>query len=264
MRSFYRWVFEHSGLCRLLLLMALGAFSFYAATFPYTDFLVIYLIDLAIWFLAGRFIASAPFKLLEEPNRHLNENCDPYPMLEELRSMLDRNMVGPQHQLLEINYALCLRETGEYHHAAEILENLNIDKFPATDPLSKYTYYHNLCDIQYLLGNDAEARIWARKFRQIYQDIPMTKAKQALTCIHDLMDAEILYYEGNFEHALRKVAWIKLENKRMVVDGAMLAAKCHIALEEPEKAKEKLQYVLDNGNKLHVAQEASQLLESLN
>jgi hypothetical protein len=78
------------------------------------------------------------------------------------------------------------------------------------------------------------------------------------------MESEILYYEGDYSNALRKVAWIKLPHRKMVVEGAFLAAKCHLALEEPEKAREKLNYVVHNGNKLHIVQEANALLETLN
>lgn len=264
MRSVYRWIFENTGLCRTVLFLGLGAFTFYACTFPYVDFLTIYILDLVLWFLVGRFIATAPFKLMREPQRILNEDCDPQPMLEEIQRQLARDFDGPHRQLLEIDHAGCLREMGEYHKAAEILENINIDKFPGNTPFNKYSYYHNLSDIHYLLGNLEEARIWARKFRQIYHDLPMVKAKHALASTNDLMEAEILYYEGNYEQALRKVAWIKLENKRMVLSGAMLAAKCHIALDEPEKAREKLEYIMQNGNKLYILQEAHTLLESMN
>ena len=264
MRSFYRWVFEHTFFCRTLLFFVLAGFTVYALSFPYVDFLTIYLVDLALWFVVGRFIATAPFKLMKEPQRILNEDCDPYPMLEEIGHQLSREFDGPQRQLLEIDQAVAYRDIGEYQKAAQLLEGINIDKFPGLTPFSKYVYYHNLADICYVVGNIEEARIWTRKFRQIYHDLPMTKYKQTLTATHDLMEAEILYYEGDYEKALRKVAWIQLNNKRQVLDGAFLAAKCHMALEEPEKAREKLQYIVDNGNKLYIVQEAQQLLDTLN
>lgn len=264
MKSVYRWIADHSGLCRTLLFLILSAFTFYAVSFEYISFLNIYLLDLAIWLTAGRFIATAPVKLLQEPVTQLRQQCDPYPMMEETQRQLARKFDDPHRQFLEINYAVTLRETGQFHLAAEILESINIDKFAGTTPFLKYIYYHNLCDICYLLDRREEARIWHRKFRQIYNDIPPSKGKQELAFTNDLMECELLYYESNPEEALRKVAWIKLPNLRMVLDGALLAAKCHIALEEPEKAREKLQYVVDHGNKLHIVQVAQEILESLN
>lgn len=264
MKSIYRWVSEHSGLCRALLFLLLLGFTVYAATFEYVDFLSIYLLDLAVWFFLGRFIATAPVKLLQEPVEQLQQQCDPYPMMEETQRQLSRHFDGPHRQLLEINYAAALRETGEFEKAWQLLEEINIDKFPGTTPYLKYIYYHNLCDINYVLDRRDEARIWHRKVRQIHRDILPSKGKLELDATHDLMEAHILYYEGNYEDALRKVAWIKLPNRKMALDGALLAAKCHIALEEPEKAREKLQYVIDNGNKLYIVKEAGALLEALN
>ena len=58
-------------------------------------------------------------------------------------------------------------------------------------------------------------------------------------------------------------ARIKLPAPRNILDAALLAAKCHIALEEPEKAREKLSYITEHGSKLHIATVANELLETL-
>ena len=264
MNSVYRWIFEHTGLCRTLLFLGLFGLAFYMSTFSYISFLTVYLVVLALWFLIGRFIATAPVKLFREPVEQLNQNCDPYPLMEETQRQLARQFDGPHRQMLEFNYAAALRECGQMDKAMEVLENLNIDKFPGTTPYSKYSYYHNLCDLCYILDRKEEGRIWHRKANQIYRDLPPVKAKQELTATYELMEAEILHYEGNSDDALRKVARIPLPHKKMILDAALLAAKCHIALEEPEKAREKLEYIIDNGNKLYIVQEATDLLPGLN
>ena len=43
----------------------------------------------------------------------------------------------------------------------------------------------------------------------------------------------------------------------------MLRAKVHIGLGEPEKAKEHLTFVIENGNKLNVVTQAKEILSSL-
>lgn len=264
MNSVYRWIYEHTGLCRTLLFVGLFAFAFYASTLEYVSFLSIYLLVLAVWFLVGRFIASAPAKLFKEPLEQFYRSCDPYPLIEEAQRQLARKNDDPNRQMVEINYAAALRETGRHGEAMDILEALNIDKFPGTSPYSRYVYYHNLCDLCYLLDRKEEGRIWHRKSAQIYHDLPFSKAKQELEAAHELMEAEILYYEGNYEDALRKVAWLKLPYPKMVLNAALLAARCHISLEEPDKARKKLQYIIDNGNQLYCVQEAGKLLEGLN
>lgn len=264
MRSFYRWIFEHTGLCRVLLFFGLCGLAFFLSSFSYVSFLTVYLIVLGLWFLVGRFIANAPLKLFREPVEQLNHNCDPYPLMEETQRQLQRKFDGPHRQMMEFNHAAALRETGQFYKAMDILENLNIDKFPGTSPFSKYTYYHNLCDLCYVLDRKEEGRIWHRKANQIYEDLPPVKPKQELEATHALLEAEILYYDGNPDEALRKTAKIQLSHRKMILDAAFLAARCHIALEEPEKAREKLCYIMENGNRLHITEQAGELLESLN
>ena len=263
MSSFYRWISEHGGLCKFLLFLALGAFTFYAATLEYVNFLSIYLIDLAIWFIVGRIIAVAPTKLMEEPTVICNQQCDPYPLLHEMEQMVARKQNGPQQQLAEINYAMALRMVGENYKCAQILERINIDRYPGISPYSKFVYYNNLSDVLFCLERPLEAKIWHRKAEQIYNDLPESKMKQPLAEAFLLSQAQAMYYDGDFDQALRKVAWIKLNSQRMVLDAALLAAKCHISLEEPEKAREKLKYVVEHGNKLYIVEEAKALLETL-
>ena len=264
MKSFYRWVSDHSGLCRTALFITLLLFTLYASSFEYISFLSIYLIDLAIWFIVGRFIAAAPGKLMEEPTALCDQECDPYPLLKEMEQMLTRRLNGPQQQLAQINYAMALRMVGENYKAAEILEKINIDRHPGFSPYSKFVYYNNLSDALFSLGRDQEALIWYRKSRQIFDDLPEGKFKQQLFATAQLSQAEVLYREGEHIQALRQAAGIKCTTKRQLLDTALLAAKCHISLEEPEKAREKLNYIVEHGNKLHIVEEAKVLLETLN
>lgn len=263
MKSFYRWIWEHSGLSRIAVLMGLTAFTVWAASFPYVPFLSVYLADIVIWLIVTRIIASAPAKLLQEPLDIMNQQCDPHPFLEETTRQLSRRFHGPQQQLNEINHATALRMVGENHKVAEILESINIDRFPGTTPYIKFVYYNNLSDVLFALDRAAEGLIWHKKALMIFRDLPENKIKQQYTPTCELSQAEGLYHQKEYTLALQKAAWIKCETTRTLLDAALLAAKCHIKLEEPEKAREKLQYVISHGNRLHIVQEATVLLETL-
>ena len=264
MKSVYRFLYDHAGLCRVLLFGLLFAMTVYLSSFAYMSFLSVYLIDLLIWFVVGRFIALAPAKLLEEPLRIMDRDCDPHPFLEECTRQLERSKPDSQQQLALINRATALRMLGENQQVLQILENLNIDRFPSTTPFIKYVYYNNLADVLFEFDRDVEALIWHKKAMQIYQDLPAPQAEKFYSQSMNLTKALVLYRQGEFEDALKIVAWMKCETPRHLLDAALLAAKCHIALEEPEKAREKLQYVIDHGNKLHIVQESRDLLENLN
>ncbi len=264
MKSVYRFLFEHSGLCRLLLFAVLAAVTVYLVTLAHISFLTIYLVDLMIWFFVGRFISLAPAKLVEEPLRIMDRDCDPYPFLEECSYQLERLKPGPQQQLTLINQATGLRMTGENYRVAEILENLNIDKFPGTTPFVKFVYYNNLSDVLFQLDRDTEAHIWHKKAMQIYGDLPPVQAEKFYGQSMLLSQAHALYHQGEYTDALKKVTWMKCDCPRHLMDAAFLAARCHIALEEPEKAREKLLYVIEHGNKLCYTREAEELLDTLN
>lgn len=264
MKSVYRFCSDHPGLCRIGLLLGLTAATIHAALSTDVSFLSVYIADLFIWLLFSRFIATAPGKLLQEPLEIMNQQCDPAPYQEEVeRQMLHRGS-GPQEQLLLIQYAVALRVTGLNQKAAEILEGINIDRFPGTTPYFKFMYYNNLSDALFAVDRTFEGLIWHRKAKQIYNDLPENKQKQEFSTTIQISEAEALYWEGDYDKALRKVAWINCKSQRCLLDAALLAAKCHIALEEPEKAREKLAYVAEHGNKLHIVEEAQALLETFN
>ena len=263
MKSIYRWIANNTGLCRGFMFLGLGAILFYAATLENVPFTGIYLFVIILWFVMARFISMATSKLMEEPAAICDQQCDPYPLMDTLKQMLERKQNPSQRQMTEINYALGLRLVGEYYQCADILEKVNIDRFPGTSPYSKFVYYHNLSDVLFLLDRETEAKIWQKKSMQIFNDLPENKMKQQFVHTVQLAEAEDLYRSGDYDLALGKAAWINCKNTRQLLDTALLAAKCHIALEEPEKAREKLRYIAENGNKLHIVEEARQLLETL-
>lgn len=264
MKSVYRFLYEHAGLCRFLLFAVLFAMTVYLAGLSYISFLTIYIVDLVIWFAVGRFIAIAPAKLLEEPLHIMDQRCDPYPFLEECTRQLERSKPGSQQQLTQINQATALRMLGENHRVVQILEELNIDRFPDSTPFVKYVYYNNLSDVLFAQDRDAEAMIWHKKAMQIYRDLPTAQAEKFYGQSMHLSQAQVLLRQGEYEDALKKVTWMKCTTPRHLLNAAMIASRCHIALGEPEKAREKLEYIVKNGNKLHIVREATDLLESLN
>lgn len=264
MKTIYRFVAEHPGICRACLYLGLFSFTFAAMGNEHTSFLSVYLLDLALLFLGSRFINVAPGKLLQDPLAILDSQCDPYPFLAEAERQMARRDLSPQRQVTELQYATALRMVGQNQKCAEILENINIDRYVGVTPQMKFMYYNNLSDVLFTLNRTLEAQIWHKKAKRIYEDMPEGKAKQSLTHVVQISEADDLYYRRDYDLALRKVAWINCQSQRCLMDAALLAAKCHIALEEPEKAREKLNYVVQHGNKLHIVQEAKELLETLN
>ena len=193
----------------------------------------------------------------------LEQQCDPYPFLAEMERQLPLCREDLQGQMTRINSAMALRQTGQWEQALHILQQINIDRFPATSPFVKFVYYNNLCDILTMLERFEEAEIWYRKASQIYEDLPANRLKQRMDHTVHMNEIEALYREGDYASALRKLSRLACKTQRAIVEAALLAARCNLKQEEFDKAREKLQYVIDHGNKLFAAEEAKHLLADL-
>ncbi len=166
-----------------------------------------------------------------------------------------------QGQMIQINYALALVQTGSYEKALETLEAVDMDKYP--NPIAKFIYYNNLCDLMTRLDRYPEADSWYRKSLETLDSIPNKRLRERLDRTVEMNAIEALYRDQDYVGALRRLARIPCPTPRSVADAALLAARCNLGLEEWDKAKEKLQYVIDNGNHLQCVTEAKALMDTL-
>lgn len=193
----------------------------------------------------------------------MKNGCDPYPLLRETQEQL--TYPGPKSgkQIMEINYALALREIGEYEKAQALMESINIDKHAAI-PSVKMVYYNNRMDICALCGRYAEAVIWYEKTAQIFRDLRPGKQKEQLRHAVEQNLALFHYCKGEFDQTLQVLGQARPQNMNERIENAMMFARTYLAMGETEKAKRPLQFVAENGNKLYFATEAKELLTKLN
>lgn len=263
MKNLFRWIAAHPKASKILLIVPLSVFCFFFLDPQIYSFGIRFLIIFSLLSSALMFVNTMPDKLMRKPLEQLEQECDPYPFLAELEIQVAKPQENFQGQMIQINYAMALVHTGQNEKALEVLESIHIDRFPSASPFAKFIYYNNLCDVMTRLGRFQEANIWYDKTCQIYQDLPDNRMKQRLDRTVEMNLIESLYRDGDYPTALRKLSRIPCPTQRSVMDAALLAAKCNLGLEEFDKAKEKLQYVIDNGNKLHCVSVARELLESI-
>ena len=263
MKSIYRWAANHPRFAKVIISVVITVFCFWALDPEIFSFFTRFLIVFLLLFNGYLFVNTIPEKLMREPLEILEQQCDPYPFLEEMERQMGLCQDNLQGQVTHINYAMALGQTGQYEKALGILEKINIDRFPVTSPFIKYIYYNNLCDTLTHLDRFVDAEIWHRKAAQIYADLPANKARQNLDYNSQMNEIEALYREGDYPAALRKLGWLTCKTQRSLMNAAFLAANCNLKLEEYDKAREKLQYVIDNGNKLYCVEKAKQLLSEL-
>lgn len=263
MKPVYRWIIRHPRLSRLMISLVITVFSLLLLNPNLFPFIVRYLAIFMSLYYGFQYVNTCPERLIREPLEILEQQCDPGPFLEEMALMQDFPPDHPQAQIMRINYAMALRQVGEYEHVLEILRELNLEENAYASPLTKLVWYNNLSDVLTKLERFDEAEHWYEKALSIYHQLPEGKTKEHFSKTMELAQAESLFRQRDYAIALRKLSRISCRTQRYLMDAALVAARCHVALEEYDKAREKLSYIQAHGNKLHCVKEAETLLASL-
>ena len=262
MEKFNLWIARHKLLAFLLLVptTTLSMWYIFAALETPKIVLSVFLI---VWFLIFSIgIWGIEIVLLDKPAKAFDEICDPVSYYEIITTLLSYKPKTNQKNLLLINYSSALCGMGEYEKAFEILKEINIDLIINLDV--KLVYYYNLAVLCDRLGKTDEAVIWYQKVIDIYNAFKESKTKNRYTSSCDTAIAKIAVIGGEYERALEIFEKINASCKREKVGISLSSAKLYLKLNNIEKAKEKLNYVIVNGNKLYAVTEAKQLLEKAN
>ena len=262
MKSIRRWIAVHPKPSKIILVIAITVIGFFALDPNVYSFGIRFFIMFSMLYSAILFVNTTPFKLMRKPTEILEQQCDPYPFLEELEHMVNSLPNNAQGQFFQVHYGIALAFTGQLEKGLEVMQNIPIEQFKGSAH-TKLLYYCNLSDMMFRLNRFEEADALYEKTLEIYRQLPDSRGKKAWEHTLELSAIEALYRSGDYALALRKLSRIPCHTKRYVIGGTMLAARCNIALEEFDKAKEKLQYVIDNGNTLYFVNDAKSLLETL-
>lgn len=263
MKSVYRWIFNHDKLAKTVLIILVTVLCYILLDPMIYSFGIRFFITFSLLFSCLTFVNSMPDKLLREPLELLENQCDPYPFLTEIELQFGRAKDNFRGQMTAINYAMALTQTGDVEKALQVLTDIEIERFSITSPYVKFIYYNNLCDAMTRLERFSEADYWYRKASEIYQQLPEGRMKKQFDRTVRMNEIEHLYRDADYSSALSRLARIPCPTQRSLMEAALLAARCNLKLEEYDKAREKLQYVADHGNRLACAQEAKTLLNTL-
>jgi tetratricopeptide (TPR) repeat protein len=261
MKSILRCILAHPKPAKFILALLVTLLCIYMMDAETFSFGFRFLMAFSLLFSCYTFVNSVSDLLLREPLEKLENGCDPYPLLQEAELQMKHLPDSFQGQMIQINYALALVQTGSYEKALETLEAVDMDKYP--NPIAKFIYYNNLCDLMTRLDRYPEADSWYRKSLEMLDSIPNKRLRERLDRTVEMNAIEALYRDQDYSGALRRLARIPCPTPRSVADAALLAARCNLGLEEWDKAKEKLQYIIDNGNRLQCVTEAKALMDTL-
>lgn len=211
--------------------------------------------------LAFCFVESSSDKLLNPASKSLNDDCDPTPLLNETEEQLKYVKNGVTNQLIVLNRTVALGYMGEYSKVLDILENFNADKYKFISPYRgfvKMIYFNNMSEAFNELGDFEKASIWHEKTLIAAKKFGISTSKEII-----LAKASENLRKKEYDIALQTLAGFKAKNKLESVCAAMVYAKTYVALGDLEKAKEKLNFIIENGNKLYMVEQAKKMLTDI-
>lgn len=256
------WIAEHKLLGGFISALLLCGIYTWACMVLKAPWWVILLVNALVIAVVWAYVEASPIFLIQKSIDELNDNCDPYPLKENLERLLSKKWNSSMHQSLMIDYALVHRSIGEYERNYEMLHAINIDK-TAIDPIIKVVYYNNLMDAAFYTERYEEANVWYAKMIQIYEDAKESKEKQEVGIIVDAGAALDAFCKKDYAKTIELLDEVVSKDLRMKVDLSLLYARASILTGDIETAKEKLQYVIEKGNHLYSVKIAEQLLAEL-
>lgn len=221
------------------------------------------LIACALIYLSAAWLASRSGRLLKNPGQILENQCDPYPYLEEVQRQRDYS--GPwtlkyNRTMLE---AAALVLVGQPEQAYQMLTPMQEKVFKSRFTALQLVYSGTMVSVCRALDRVYEVENWQAKYMELLPKLKNKRLKQVYT--DGLPMALALYHTFRKEHELSQQHLQQFTPKSMYdrVHVAVVSAENNIAMGETEKAKEALRFVVENGNKLHVVILARQMLEEL-
>lgn len=208
------------------------------------------------------FGSAYTMQLMDPTVKIMNDQCDPYPMLEEATYQLGYVKNRSDRTLLTLNRCAGLIDAGYYQQGLEELEALDIHD-PAVIASWRFVYYHNLTVAAIECKNQEKAETYYQTALQQVGGMK-GKAREKASLQRVMLSAEICLMYGNWAQAYELLGPVSPETMQGQVSRAYALARIAVAQGQPDIARVHLDFVLTHGNRLHVVTKAQGLLEQLN
>lgn len=221
-----------------------------------------------LWVFTALYLAVGIFGIGLAPNRLIRptiakrvNDCDPYPMLAEMETMLTYRLPKRTRAVCLIDYAVALQETGDHPRAYDVLRTVDIESL-RMPPVGRFVYYNNLAGLCTRLNRVEEADYCYAQQRQLFGTLP--KAVQTKMQMHMIGGAaNERFRHGDYVETMRILETASHDTNVARVSDAMLYARAAVRVGEKEKACENLRYVVNYGGRLAIVEEAKAMLNAL-
>lgn len=265
MKKLNRWVAKHAWLVYILSIVLMYLLAIVATNGYYGPLIIfVYLAMFAWTFVSTRYVFSRGNVLLKKPMEILLQECDPYPFLEETQ----RQKNYPRNRNLKLWHILyegmALREIGEFSQAHALLAAHGNELVPRTAMVVQAQYYAEMAYLSAKLGDLQGMEFWHEKLLDAHSK---TKTKRHKQFTESAVTSHLVMYHyarQEYSQSCQVLQNVPTDAPRSRVAVAMNQAKIHLAMGETELAREKLEFVIQNGNKLYIVTEAKALLANIN
>ena len=260
----YRFLAHHRHLVLIfdVLLCLVLLFTFeHMLSLPF--FLTLVLANLPV-IVVGLYVILSVNKWTVLLEKQMQDACDPYPLYEEMTDLLvHHKRPKGEEKILLVNQASALSRIGDYRNAYAILMSIRPDEEPKLNPVNRLIYTSNLFDAAMLCGYFDHADALYTDMKAQYEALPPSIFKNQLENVMKGNEILLFFRRGEYQTVLHLMEERSPKSRCDAVEQAFLGAKACLALGDAEGARNRLTYVIQEGNRLFFVAEARILLDTL-
>jgi len=258
MEKLTRWIATHRIVVYIISVVILVAWNLFN-----TSFFNMGVISFLIIFFAILLPDLCTNKIINRAIAKLNNECDPYPLLEESEFFLARkNKKMWEHAHLTNKYC-ALREMGRYREVYDGLSEMATKKYRGVSPIGAYVFWNNFADICTILGKKEEEVELYAKAQECFAKIKPKKQQEQMENYACIRSAAHLYCQGAYEDALKTLKQFQPQSLRNEISMHKLFGEIYLKQNDVEQARYHLQIVAEQGNRLYEVEEAKALLANM-
>lgn len=258
--NFTRWLAKHPKLfTRLNSLILITAFSVVAAIVLKLHPLIIVGIDLGIILLVYITVFMVLAGPIARAERKFKRNCDPEPLISELRFQLTAPKGEVAKREIALDLAQALSDFGQSSEAIEIMEDLAEAKNSVSCEV-KFAYHAIYAHILHSCERNEGAENEYSLAIMAYEEIAK---KQNVSEAYAILEAEHSLRISDYKNCIAILENFSPSNLREEIIAKACLAYAYISMEDKENASTVIKFILNNGNKLRYVADTKRLIEKM-
>ncbi|MBR2986452.1 MAG: hypothetical protein IKC63_00380 [Clostridia bacterium] len=263
MKQLDRFLFRFRTPLQLLsiaLTVAMGIGLTYLDLSPFLTLILAVFVEVTLYIV----IATASARLAGRAAKILNEECDPEPLLDETAYLLSHFRKGnPIRYSFMIDRSTALIESGRREEAYQLLKSIPYQTFLPQYLMAYAIYHHNLYCLADRLGKTDEAEYHYFEARRVFPSVKIPAQRDMLLRSFGIGDICYALRHGDYKYAIDDLLKNPGGDRRGRVTAALLLARAYLMAGDEAAARDRLLYVIREGNKLVDVQDAKALLSTL-